>query len=224
MLTDPKVVFQFGGTSVPLGFSELKCTGTEKNLLDCDHGESGNCFLIEVIGVSCGKLHPYARYYMKIIQHSNYLPFSSAPPCIEGQVRLLADRVQICREKVWGYACRDSKWSLENARVVCRELGFSTQGCYHNILCILLVLLQWLMCACIYIQKWETLLYFTLSNKSVFLTSLINQIATVLKSTLLTAHRVGIIVFEPVQLLSIVQVFILVIKILRSVWELVEPL
>ena len=57
----------------------------------------------------------------------DYILYSSAPPCNEDEVRLLRDRVLICKNGVWGYVCRDS-WTHEDARVVCRELGFSPQG------------------------------------------------------------------------------------------------
>ena len=56
---DPKVIVQFGGGRVPILFEGLNCTGNETNLLQCDHDEIGmdNCFHLEDIGVSCGKLH-----------------------------------------------------------------------------------------------------------------------------------------------------------------------
>ena len=53
--------------------------------------------------------------------------------CENGEVRLLglgvtgAGRVELCREREWGTVCsRVPQWSLKNAQVVCRSLGFTT--------------------------------------------------------------------------------------------------
>ena len=56
-----------------------------------------------------------------------------AAPCSTGQLRLVGGnipnegRVEICMNNVWGTVC-DEGWSSADATVVCRELGYSTQG------------------------------------------------------------------------------------------------
>ena len=53
--------------------------------------------------------------------------------CIEGEVRLLEGstplegRVHICKNNVWGTICH-SHWTSIDARVVCRQLGYSVAG------------------------------------------------------------------------------------------------
>ena len=53
--------------------------------------------------------------------------------CTEGDVRLaegstlLEGRVEICSNNVWGFVC-SSGWDWRDARVVCRELGYSIAG------------------------------------------------------------------------------------------------
>lgn len=63
------------------------------------------------------------------IHHSNFTV------CTEGDVQLiggrdpLSGRVELCRQNEWGRICdRTSTWGLRSATVVCRQLGFSTEG------------------------------------------------------------------------------------------------
>ena len=46
---------------------------------------------------------------------------------LQGSTNALSGRVEICNNNVWGTVC-DDLWGAADARVVCRQLGYSPNG------------------------------------------------------------------------------------------------
>ena len=64
--------------------------------------------------------------------------------CSDGDLRLVngseptEGRIEVCRNNSYGTIC-DDRWDVLDARVACRQLGYSGQGMYiqvHTCMCI----------------------------------------------------------------------------------------
>ena len=98
----------FGQGSGDIHLDNVQCIGTEATLLDCQHITNHNCIHAEDAGAIC-------------------------QGCVTGTVRLAngfrpsEGRVEVCQSNVWGTVC-DLGWDVNDATVVCRQLGFSVNG------------------------------------------------------------------------------------------------
>lgn len=103
----------------------LNCTGTESSIFDCSYTNvsSSNCVIYEDASVQC-------------------LPSNITDNCTAGSVRLVngqstsEGRVELCYEGQWGSIC-SSSWDNNDAKVICRQLNYTTVGQYWSAITIM---------------------------------------------------------------------------------------
>ena len=121
----------FGVGTGPIYLDDVACTSSASQLLECSSRPiaSHNCLHSADAGVGCeGDTFWIQSFSTKF---SNNIII--AVPCTTGQLRLVGGnianegRVEICINNVWGTVCDDG-WSSNDATVVCRQLGYSSEG------------------------------------------------------------------------------------------------
>ena len=125
---------------------DVACTSSDSQLLECSSRPimRHNCSHFVDAGVGCeGNISETCNLLVSNVAikntfacthtHTHNLHMFIVAPCTTGEVRLVGGnvpnegRVEVCINNVWGTVCDDG-WSSTDASVVCRQLGYSTEG------------------------------------------------------------------------------------------------
>ncbi|EDO39899.1 predicted protein [Nematostella vectensis] len=107
----------FGRGRGNIYLSALRCRGTEKSLVDCEHTgfhRVPGCDHIDDAGVVCAN--------QSVPKHRTRLVGGRGP--YEG-------RVEVWYGEEWGTVC-DDEWDFNDANVVCKSLGFPAAKAFHR--------------------------------------------------------------------------------------------
>ena len=112
----------------------VQCVSSDTQLLQCSSSPilqvSPNCDHDDDAGVACEGIFIVTAIENSKNANKNLLHIA---PCSNGQLRLVGGsipnegRVEICINNVWGTICDDA-WEVNDATVVCHQLGYFTKG------------------------------------------------------------------------------------------------
>jgi hypothetical protein len=110
---------RFGMGSGPIWIDNVHCLGSESRVQDCLFGGFGihNCKHSEDAGVVCARSRSLSPGNLTV------------PIRLAGADSAYQGRVEVFFGGSWGTVC-DDYWSLNDAQVVCRQLGFSGASAY----------------------------------------------------------------------------------------------
>ena len=126
--------------------SYVGCNGLETHLANCTYS-TPYCSHSEDAGVRCPGMTMFVKWDSNPLKFESYNtcctdPTTATANCTDGELRLRGGntsregRVEMCYERQWGTVC-DRYWGTNDAKVACRQLGFSSIGNFlHNNLCI----------------------------------------------------------------------------------------
>ena len=140
----------FGPVSGHIVVGEVHCTGTETELLECSHDSIGDHLCGPPlkseddvgVAISCYGMHFQSHVDDELCIPDSYDLFSDEnSSCKDGEVRLqdgtdpFNGRVEVCQYRTWGSVCT-SQWDHNDARVVCKQLGYDPEGCSCVSVCV----------------------------------------------------------------------------------------
>uniref|UniRef100_S4RRY7 SRCR domain-containing protein n=1 Tax=Petromyzon marinus TaxID=7757 RepID=S4RRY7_PETMA len=115
---------RFGPGSGQIWLDDVRCSGTESRLSECEHLSWGyhNCVHGDDASVVCSSAHMHSVYSWKLGFICTYFAFGSDFPIRLAGGGACQGRVEVFYSGSWGTVC-DDIWELPHAQIVCRQLG-----------------------------------------------------------------------------------------------------
>lgn len=111
----------------------LQCVGNEDGIANCSYStDTSSCTHMQDAALRCRGKTEDTRPQDKQTKITQSCFCYSA--CTNGEIRLAggstvsSGRVETCQNQQWGTICGGTTWGVNDARVVCRQLGFSGIG------------------------------------------------------------------------------------------------
>lgn len=125
-----------GNASAPIHLDRVNCAGSELKLTSCSRSIGiglSNCGYNQIGGVVCPSKFNYYTHYVETLSFNNV----EGGTCTNGAIRKIrnnngtpyrgAGRIDVCSGNQWGTVC-DDYFDNNDARVACRQLGYSDQS------------------------------------------------------------------------------------------------
>ena len=119
----------FGEGTGPILMYLYYCYSARNSLFDCYSAPEyiPNISHENDAGVRCERKYSFCHYGPELPYYFFIVPCQNGDIRLVGSTDPLVGRVELCVNKTWGTIC-DDYWDNDDAKVVCRQVGFPGEG------------------------------------------------------------------------------------------------